>query len=145
MSGTSIRLRNQLSELPRLTQALETFAQQQGLARKSALELELILEELVTNVIRHGYDAGDAREHQIAIALELDADRIRIEVVDDGRPFDPRQAPAPDTTAPLEERPVGGLGLHLVRRLVDGLEHERRDGRNHLVLWKRTAVPSGDI
>ena len=135
MAGpTEILLLNRIEELPRLQQALDAFAEKHGLERKVLIELNLILEELVTNVIYHGYE--DDAEHQITIGLALDAGRLRIEVEDDGRYFDPRDVPPPDVEASLEERPCGGLGLHLVRSLVDELKYHRSDGRNLLVLVK---------
>ncbi len=103
MAGRAeIVLLNRIEELPRLQQALYAFAEKHGLARKVLLKLNLILEELVTNVIRHGYE--DDAEHQITIGLALDAGRLRIEVEDDGRHFDPRDVPPPDIEASLQER-----------------------------------------
>ena len=135
MAGpTEIVLLNRIEELPRLQQALDAFAEKHGLERKVLIELNLILEELVTNVIYHGYE--DDAEHQITIGLALEAGRLRIEVEDDGRYFNPRDVPTPDVEASLEERPCGGLGLHLVRSLVDELKYQRSDGRNLLVLVK---------
>lgn len=136
--ATRIVLRNRMDELPRLQQALDAFAEEHGLARQILLELHLILEELVTNVIRHAYQ--DETEHEISVGLTLEAGRLRIEVEDDGLPFDPRHVPPPDVEAPLEDRPIGGLGLHLVRSLVDELRHRRHEGRNLLVLLKRTVA-----
>ena len=62
--------------------------------------------------------------------LSVESGEIRVNVEDDGKPFNPLDAPEADTAKPLEERTVGGLGVHLVRKLMDGLEYQRRDGKN---------------
>jgi anti-sigma regulatory factor (Ser/Thr protein kinase) len=99
-------------------------------------DLNLALEEILTNIMSHGY--VDEREHEIRVSLSLQPGAVRIEVEDDGRPFNPLQAPEVDTTKPLDERMAGGLGIHLVRRLMDGLEYKRERERNRLTMRKNT-------
>jgi serine/threonine-protein kinase RsbW len=67
----------------------------------------------------------------------LDTDRVRVTLTDDGRPFDPLEMPAPDTTLTTQERRIGGLGIHLVRRIMDEVSYDRRADRNVMVLAKR--------
>jgi anti-sigma regulatory factor (Ser/Thr protein kinase) len=99
------------------------------------MDLELAVDEVCTNIIQHGY-APD-REGEISLTIEVVADQARITVVDGGRPFSPDEAAEPDLEAPWDERPVGGLGWHLVRSVVDEV-HYRRDGsQNLLTLVKR--------
>ena len=129
-----IKLINELSELARLNQALTEFAQRHGLAPKAVHDLTLALEEILTNIISHGYT--DDREHEITVRLSLQPGEVRAEVEDDGQPFNPLEAPEPDTAQSLEERTIGGLGIHLVRRLMDGLEYQRREGKNLLLMKK---------
>ena len=88
------------------------------------------------NILSHGYEEGG--EHDILIELASDAEKIGIEIVDDGRPYDPlTEAPAPDTEAPLADRPVGGLGVYLVCALMDEASYRREDNRNRLALTKQ--------
>jgi serine/threonine-protein kinase RsbW len=92
------------------------------------------LDEVVANIINHGYD--DTAEHQIRVTLAFDGSELGIRVEDDGRAFDPLQAPPPDLDLPLEERPVGGLGIHIVRSVMDAVEYQRDGDRNVLIMKK---------
>jgi serine phosphatase RsbU (regulator of sigma subunit)/anti-sigma regulatory factor (Ser/Thr protein kinase) len=132
-----ITLKNKLSELARLHQTLTEFGQRQGLASKVVHDLTLALEEILTNIISHGYT--DDREHEIKVRLRAQPGEVRAEVEDDGQPFNPLEAPEPDTTQSLEERAIGGLGIHLVRNLMDSLEYQRQEGKNHLLMRKNLA------
>ena len=88
----------------------------------------------MTNVIAYAYD--DKADHRITLRLSLRTGELAAEVEDDGRPFNPLDAPPPDLTQPLEDRPIGGLGVHFLRTLMDGVEYRREQGRNRLVMKK---------
>ena len=94
----------------------------------------LAIEELGTNCIKYGYD--DAKEHWIEVNLSVSANDVILTITDDGRPFNPLAAPDSEVTAALEERPIGGLGIHLVRKMADRMEYIREQGRNKLTLYK---------
>jgi serine/threonine-protein kinase RsbW len=132
---TSIQLKNDLAELERLSQAIADFAAGSGLPAKFLFDINLALEEIVTNVISYGYE--DDREHAITVRFLLEQEELTAEVEDDARPFNPLDAPEPDLDRPLEERPIGGLGIHLVRKVMDRLEYRRQDGKNILIMKKR--------
>jgi sigma-B regulation protein RsbU (phosphoserine phosphatase) len=137
MSDTlEIKLNNQLSELDRFNQTLAEFGRRHGLAPRVVHDLNLALEEILTNIISYGYT--DNREHEITVSLSAQPGEVRAEVQDDGQPFNPLEVPEPDTTKPLEERAIGGLGIHLVRKLMDGLEYKRQGERNFLTIKKKT-------
>ena len=95
----------------------------------------LVVDELVTNCIKYAY--SDAREHVIEVELQIANGDLTVTVVDDGQPFNPLTVPTPDTSLAIEERPLGGLGLHLLRQLSDGMSYERRGNQNRVVLVKR--------
>jgi anti-sigma regulatory factor (Ser/Thr protein kinase) len=130
-----IKLHNQLSELAAARQALTRFGRQHDVPDRVLHDLNLTLEEILTNIISYGYT--DSVEHEITVRLSVQSGEMRVDVEDDGQPFDPLEAPKPDTTKPLEERAVGGMGIHLARKLTDGLEYQRHEGKNLLVLRKR--------
>ena len=132
----SLTLRNHTSEISRLVDRLEAFGAQAGLPPDVTFRLTLSLDEIVSNVIRHGF--ADQAEHAIAVSVDVIDGLVTATVVDDGEAFDPREAPVPDLDAPLEERKAGGLGMHLVRATMDEVEYRREDGRN--VLTVRTSV-----
>jgi sigma-B regulation protein RsbU (phosphoserine phosphatase) len=129
-----IKLHNKLSELASANQTVTEFGQQHGLPDSVLHDFNLALGEILTNIISHGYT--DSREHEITVRLSIEPGEMRVDVEDDGKPFNPLEAPEVDTTSPLEERAVGGLGVHLVRKLTDGLEYRRHEGKNLLVMKK---------
>lgn len=133
----ALALTNDLAEIARVAAAIETFGQRHGLASAVIFDLQLAVEEILTNVISYAF--GDDRPHTIALRLALVTEprrRVEVEVEDDGRPFDPLTAPPPDVHAAVADRPIGGLGIHLVRRVMSDLAYRRCGDRNVLVMGK---------
>lgn len=131
-------LRNDLAEIERLAEAVERFCSDQRVPEDAAFHLNLVLDELVTNIVSYAYEPA-AGTREIEVRLARKASGIAVEVVDDGRPFDPLSAPEPDLSASVEDRPIGGLGVHFLRRLMDDVRYHRRDGHNHLSFRKPLA------
>lgn len=133
-------LRNDLSEIERLAAAVEAFCEAETLPPDAAFHLNLVLEELVTNIVSYGYPEGrNSGAREIRVHLRHDPEAVAVEVIDDARAFDPLSAPEPDLAASIEERPIGGLGVHFLRTLMRDLHYHRRDGRNHLRFRKPLA------
>ena len=130
-----ISLTNDLQELAVVAGEVDAFCARHGIAPAIAYAVNLSLDELLTNTISYGYE--DDGQHDIDIALRLEDGVIVVEISDDGIPFEPASAPAPDTDAPLQDRPIGGLGIFLVGRMMDSFEHRYSDGRNIVTLTKR--------
>lgn len=103
-----------------------------GLPPERFGQAELCLDELLTNVVRHGGDP--AHPITLTVSLRREGGDFLVAVEDDGRAFDPRQAPAPVFASSLEETPAGGRGVYLIRSLADELRYERREGRNRVTL-----------
>ena len=139
--STTIAIKNRLSELERVGHAVEEFGQRLGLPANVTFELSLAVDEVVTNIISYAYD--DRREHDIVVRLEEQSGDITVEIEDDGRPFNPLTVPEPRVDLPLDERPIGGLGMHLVRKVTDAVEYHRRRDRNLLVMRKKVSVATG--
>jgi serine/threonine-protein kinase RsbW len=137
-SRLSLVLRNDLSELERMSEAVSAWCRGNAISATAEYQVNLALDEIVSNVIRHGWK--DDGEHQLHVRISRLEDELRVEVEDDATPFNPLEAPAPDVNLPLEERPVGGLGIHLVRQFMDGLEYRRQGARNCLVMKKKTTA-----
>jgi len=133
-SRLSLVLRNELGELERMAQAVAAWCQGNSIPSEMEYPVNLALDEIVSNVIRHGWKDGG--EHQIEVQVYRRGAELRVEVEDDAVPFNPLEAPAPDITRPLEERLAGGLGIHLVRHIMDSLEYRRHDGKNLLIMKK---------
>ena len=126
---------SRLSELRRASELVDKFRAHHGLADMDANAIHVVLDEVLSNSIRHGL--GGAASHAIAVTLELSEGQITVEVEDDGVAYDPTQAPAPALAGTLEERKDGGLGVAFVRQLTDSIEYRRVDGRNRLLMRRR--------
>lgn len=130
-----ISLRNELVEVDQVAEAVEGFAREHGFTAPVCMAVSLSLHEHLTNVVTHGSEPG--RQHAIQVHLAVANRQVEVEVRDDGRPFDPLSRPDPDTSLPLDEKPVGGLGVFLLRRLMDGVDYRHEDGLNVLRMTKR--------
>ena len=130
----SFELKNSLSELDTLYQNLEGFGESLGLSQKMIFKINLALEELVSNIISYGY--SDDEEHWIKIVISLEDGVLVVSLEDDGIPFNPTEARAPDCGCPIEERQIGNLGIHLCKQFMDDLIYERRGNKNIVVLRK---------
>jgi anti-sigma regulatory factor (Ser/Thr protein kinase) len=130
----SLGLRSDGAELGRLVGFAEEFAQCHGLPEAERARLLVILEELFTNAVNYGYPEGAAATGRIEIGLAVKKGRLEIHFSDDGRPFDPLSHTPPDLDRAAADRPLGGLGLHLLRSFVDDARYRRDRGRNHLAL-----------
>jgi anti-sigma regulatory factor (Ser/Thr protein kinase) len=137
MKETALRLhfRNDLGELPRAAKEVEQFGAERLLPRTVVSRINLALDEVLTNVISYAYE--DDGTHEIEVHLEVEDEDVVVEVTDDGRPFDPLSVAAADIDLSLEERPIGGLGIHLVRRVMDHVEYRRDGDSNVLTMRKR--------
>jgi anti-sigma regulatory factor (Ser/Thr protein kinase) len=138
--GFTIQITSDLSEVARVTARLQAFGHMHGLADRLVDQFVLALDELVANIVQHGLST-DVPE-TIRISITLDAARLGMEISDPGKAFDPlREAPAPDLDSPLEQRRVGGLGLHFVRTMMDDVTYRRERNRNVLTLSKSLSAP----
>lgn len=144
MAPTSQRLTiaADLAELTRVMQMTDAFCAGVGAGAADVSALHLALEEMVTNVITHGYHNDPSRSFDFRIEA-MAADRIRATVTDDAPAYNPLARPEVDTSLPLEARPVGGLGVHLVRKLMDACLYEHRDGRNLFSIERKLRRTTG--
>ena len=131
----SFILRNDLGEIPNLAHNVREFGERNKLSDKIISELTLALEERVVNVISYAYQ--DSIGHDITINISLKDKDLILEVKDDGQPFNPLEVPEPDIEKPLEERNIGGLGIFLIKTLMDEVEYKRKEGLNILVMKKK--------
>jgi anti-sigma regulatory factor (Ser/Thr protein kinase) len=115
--------------------AFAEFAESHGMPAGARRSVSVALDELLANALSHGRTGSDPCS--MTVEVELDQEHVRVIITDDGPPFDPFGNDAPDTTLSVEQRPVGGLGLHLVRKLMDRVSYERRDDHNVVELVKQ--------
>jgi anti-sigma regulatory factor (Ser/Thr protein kinase) len=133
-SSVSFKLRNNLSELATLCEKMESVGQTLGLSRRCLFEMNLALDELFTNIISYGFQ--DQSEHFIRVNISADQGVLTVVLEDDGMAFNPVARIPPEVPCTLDECKVGGLGIHLVKNLMDEIVYERRAGMNVLTLKK---------
>jgi anti-sigma regulatory factor (Ser/Thr protein kinase) len=137
---TRLSLHNNSADFVRLTEFATEFSRQNKLPDEERARLLIILDELFTNVVEYGYENA-ASEGHIDVALSLEAVRLMIEFVDDGRPFDPLTKALPDLDVPADERSLGGVGIAIVRALVDEIGYRWDDNCNRLTLGRDVQRP----
>jgi sigma-B regulation protein RsbU (phosphoserine phosphatase) len=130
----TVVIRNRSHDLGVVDAMLDRLAERTRLPRDTMSQIRVVGDEVLANVIAHGFP--DGADHDITVRVEWTEGRLTLTVSDDGVPFDPLGVPPPDTSGSLAERAVGGLGIHLVRHLVDQMTYERRGDRNVLTVMK---------
>ena len=130
----SLTLPNDINTIPQLNEFIDTVCEELEIDMALAMSLNLAMEEAVVNVMDYAYPAGT--EGEVNIEAIADETQLHFIISDSGKPFDPTAKEEVDTTLSAEERPIGGLGIHLIRQLMDDISYERRDDKNILRLSK---------
>jgi len=125
---------NDVKELYRITGFLETLWEDWALPVKTMYPINLVLEEAFSNIIFYAFDDQDT--HMIGVEFLLETDKLVIIIKDGGKPFDPTAKEDPDTSLSVEERPIGGLGIFLIKKMMDEVHYERVQDKNHLTMTK---------
>ena len=137
-----IRLGHGDDGLDHLARRLDAFAARHDLAADVRRDLHLAVDEIVNNIVRN----AQPRHPEVTVHLAVDDSALQIRIVDDGAAFDPRSKAAPDITLGLEDRPIGGLGIFLVRQVMEDVDYRRSRGKNRLTLRRRlTAGPAAPV
>ena len=130
----SLTLPNDVNTIPQLNEFLDTFCEEAGVDMETTMSLNLALEEAVVNVMDYAYPKGT--EGSVSIEARLGDGDVTFVIIDNGIPFDPTATEDADTTLPLDERDIGGLGIFLTRQIMDDIGYERNNDRNILTLKK---------
>jgi len=131
-------LKSKLSELNTLCRHLEDCGNDMQLPQKCLFEINLGLDELFTNIISYGYE--DDSDHRIKFSLAKKKETLVVQVEDDGKPFNPLEAAGPAVWQDLDSINIGGLGIHLVKKMMDAIDYQRVKGKNRLILKKCVPV-----
>ena len=132
MAEQRIVIKNDLPEIAVVQEIFEAFAEKLRIPMLITMKFDVIFDELLNNIMSYAY--RDNREHDIEVRMALVGKRLTVTITDDGVSFNPLSVEAPDTDLSLEDREPGGLGIHLVRNLVDDVSYHRRIGKNVLTL-----------
>ena len=134
-ASLTLNMEAQLDEIERIHAAVNILSKAENWPPELLFQIQLVLEEIGTNIIKYGKD-GEI-ETEIQITLTSESKSLTMEIEDSGKPFDPlADAPAPDLDSEVQDRPIGGLGVYLVRELMDEASYRREDGKNKLTLIK---------
>jgi serine/threonine-protein kinase RsbW len=132
----TIRIAANISEIERLNRLVRQFGELHEVQGRALYAMNLAIDELVTNAVLYGYDQATPGA-EIVVEVSGHGNELRAIISDTGRAFDPRTVPPPNIDAPIEERALGGLGIHLVRSLMDSVEYRRAGEKNVLTVTKR--------
>lgn len=126
--------KNSLSELDDLRLKLDLFGKSRGVPEEIMFKLHLAVEEHFTNIISYGYTGKG--EHWIKVVLSHNNNTVEIRIEDDGIPFNPEEVGTPDLCCDIEDREIGGLGIHLIKTCMDDFRYQRKENKNILILRK---------
>jgi anti-sigma regulatory factor (Ser/Thr protein kinase) len=129
-----VPFKNKISEIERLHQLVEQFCKKNNISKKTQFNLDLALEELIVNTISYGFE--DDEEHEIVVNFCIKEHQLLIDIIDDGKAFNPLEKEDVNLDLSLEEKAIGGLGIHLVKTLVDEVSYKWESGKNILTLTK---------
>ena len=136
-----LQLSNNRPEIRNLSNRFDIFAKDNKLPAKVIHDVQLALDEVVTNIVEYGYDDDD--KHFIDIKFILNEQSLKIIIIDDANPYNILDKENPDTSLSFDDKPIGGLGIYLVKHLMTNIDYDYRDGKNHLLLTK--SLTEGDI
>ena len=140
MAEFHVSLSPRLSAVRSLSRMVEEFGDANRLPHPKIYMINLALDELITNSVTYGFDG--VADPKIEVTVRIDGDTLVLTTLDNGRRFDPTASESPDLDAPVEERPIGGLGLHIVQTFADRVVYKFEDGRNRLTLEHDLNPPS---
>jgi anti-sigma regulatory factor (Ser/Thr protein kinase) len=137
----AITVGNRVDEIGAAAQLAREFGARHGLSSATIHDLCVAFDEVISNIVKYGY-RDDAR-HEIGVQLEIAGADVVAEIVDDGVAFDPLSVPPPQLEGGIDERPIGGLGIYLLRQLMSEVRYARRGDRNVLMMKKRISGNAG--
>lgn len=129
-----IQIENAAESLGKALEAVQDFALSRDVPQTAVHRIQVALDEMITNIFSHGYEGGSGT---VDLSIKLRGDFLELYIVDHARPFNPLRQAQPEVDLPIENRPIGGVGIHLVRTLIDEIEYSRQGTENHLLLRKK--------
>lgn len=131
----------EIARVEDLNTSLEAVLTRHGIDAGARADVRLIVEELASNAIEYGGDGAEVGQHELSVDISLDRDLLTLRFRDQGAPFDPLSAQTPDLEADILDRPIGGLGLYLIRQIAESMHYERIDDCNLLRVSLRVPAP----
>jgi anti-sigma regulatory factor (Ser/Thr protein kinase) len=130
----TVRITNQRDQIDTVRKFFDDYSKDNKLTEKTVHDIQMALDELLTNIVNYGYE--DTDEHQIDIHFGVNDDAVKVEIVDDSKPYNILEKDNPDISLSMEDKPIGGLGIFLIKKLMSNVDYYTEEGKNHLVMIK---------
>ena len=130
----TVRITNHRDQIDTVRKFFDDYSKENKLTEKTVHDIQMALDELLTNIVNYGYE--DTDEHQIDIHFGVNDDAVKVEIVDDSKPYNILEKDNPDISLSMEDKPIGGLGIFLIKKLMSNVDYYTEEGKNHLVMIK---------
>lgn len=130
----TVRITNQRDQIDTVRKFFDDYSKENKLTEKTVHDIQMALDELLTNIVNYGYEDSD--EHKIDVRFGINDDAVRVEIIDDSKPYNILEQENPDISLSVEDKPIGGLGIFLIKKLMSNVDYYTKEGKNHLVMTK---------
>ena len=130
----TVRITNQRDQVDTVRKFFDDYSKENKLTEKTVHDIQMALDELLTNIVNYGYEDSD--EHKIDVRFGINDDAVRVEIIDDSKPYNILEQENPDISLSVEDKPIGGLGIFLIKKLMSNVDYYTKEGKNHLVMTK---------
>ncbi|MCS5646493.1 MAG: ATP-binding protein [Candidatus Marinimicrobia bacterium] len=133
-TNKTVRITNQRDQVDTVRKFFDDYSKENKLTEKTVHDIQMALDELLTNIVNYGYEDSD--EHKIDVRFGINDDAVRVEIIDDSKPYNILEQENPDISLSVEDKPIGGLGIFLIKKLMSNVDYYTKEGKNHLVMTK---------
>ena len=133
-TNKTVRITNQRDQVDTVRKFFDDYSKENKLNEKTVHDIQMALDELLTNIVNYGYEDSD--EHKIDVRFGINDDAVRVEIIDDSKPYNILEQENPDISLSVEDKPIGGLGIFLIKKLMSNVDYYTKEGKNHLVMTK---------
>ena len=133
-TNKTVQITNQRDQVDTVRKFFDDYSKENKLTEKTVHDIQMALDELLTNIVNYGYEDSD--EHKIDVRFGINDDAVRVEIIDDSKPYNILEQESPDISLSVEDKPIGGLGIFLIKKLMSNVDYYTKEGKNHLVMTK---------
>ena len=133
-TNKTVQITNQRDQVDTVRKFFDDYSKENKLTEKTVHDIQMALDELLTNIVNYGYEDSD--EHKIDVRFGINDDAVRVEIIDDSKPYNILEQDNPDISLSVEDKPIGGLGIFLIKKLMSNVDYYTKEGKNHLVMTK---------
>ncbi len=130
----TVQITNQRNQIDTVRKLFDDYSKENKLTEKTSHDIQMALDELLTNIVSYGYE--DTDEHWIDVHFGIDGGVLTVENIDDSKPYNILERYDPDISLSMEDKPIGGLGVFLIKKLMSSVDYYTKEGKNHLVMTK---------